>query len=196
MLGLGIQLSGYALIFAIFGATLYTIWMFILWLPGGFVKAKPEILISVLGGVGAVLLFVIERGYSKSRDIVEAHRPRKIETYEKFTAKISLFLQRSSKLNQQPDKQKALDEVVTAVEEFIRESILWASPDVLHAYSEFKVQINENPSEGLVLFDDLLRAIRKDLGHSNRNLKRGDLFKNFLKNPSEMDLHLSRAARK
>jgi hypothetical protein len=77
---------------------------------------------------------------------------------------------------------KELEEVIFSMQSNM---IVWAAPSVIKDYQNFKL----NPESGKILhyLDDTLRKIRKDLGHSDSGLKRGDLIKLFLRDPEELD---------
>ena len=53
--------------------------------------------------------------------------------------------------------------------------ILWASDDVLNLYIKFRQQTTDSMQESLsnpiLLFGQMLLAMRKDLGHQNKQLK-------------------------
>ena len=63
--------------------------------------------------------------------------------------------------------------------------MLWGSPGVLSAYNSFRAA-GEDPKV-ILLVDDLLQAMRKDLGLSNWGLGRGDLMKMLLTDPEKVD---------
>ena len=62
--------------------------------------------------------------------------------------------------------------------------ILWGSDDLLAAYNRFRATGIDAPDEGspvmLLAFERLLYAIRRDLGHPNKNLGPGDLLRVFV----------------
>ena len=55
---------------------------------------------------------------------------------------------------------------------------------MIKAYTNFR-NIGEQP-QILLKVDDMLRAIRQDLGHSNRGIKKGDLIGLFLSDPEKL----------
>jgi hypothetical protein len=63
--------------------------------------------------------------------------------------------------------------------------IVWGSDDVLKAWGQFKTMAagrkdQSNPVRALLPFETLLLAVRSGLGHSNTNLKPGDLLRLFV----------------
>ena len=136
----------------------------------------------------AAALYVQRR--TKERDIAEAHRPQKIEVYGRFMETVFEVLKRSkdetADSSQEAFEKEYLDFFVT----FTRDLIVWGSPGVIKAYENFRRGVSSDPAV-LLLVDDILREIRKDLGNSNWNIKRGDLIKMVLKDPGELDKALS-----
>ncbi len=59
--------------------------------------------------------------------------------------------------------------------------LAWASEPVLKEYALHAAPLEEGEEDRSILdFEELLFAIRKDLGYSNEGLKRGDLLRTFL----------------
>ena len=71
--------------------------------------------------------------------------------------------------------------------QFTRDLIVWGSPSVIKKWEKFRLAGLIASEEILLFVDDVLQEIRKDLGNSNIGLKRGDLIKLFIKDPSELD---------
>lgn len=77
-------------------------------------------------------------------------------------------------------------EMIEFMSNFTQEAMVWASDDVLNAWIKFRAtSINEekiktNPFVLMLLFEDLVREIRKDLGHKNKNLTNGKLLSLFV----------------
>lgn len=69
------------------------------------------------------------------------------------------------------------EEMLTFIKKFTPSFMVWGSDDVLAAWSRFRrlsiTAMSKDPAESLWAFEDLILAIRKDLGHSNRGLTRG-----------------------
>lgn len=135
---------------------------------------------ALIAACGTVIVSVATVVYTqhkaKSREIEEVHRSKKIEIYKQFMDKAIIGVLRASK-----DKSLESAEYQSELEglffSFSNELIVWGSPEVIRAYAAFR-NGGSSPAR-LLQLDDLLRAIRQDLGNSNFNLKRGDLIKLF-----------------
>ena len=70
------------------------------------------------------------------------------------------------------------------VEEFARKLILWGGRRVIKEYSAFRDLgfrlAGESDALLLLSFEKVLFEIRRDLGHSNRGLRQGDLLSLYI----------------
>ena len=133
----------------------------------------------------AVLTVVIGKYYERKQEIENRQREKKIEVYEQFMEK---WFDKLFVMSQSKDKnENVLDdqEFTQFLREFTRKLILWGSNDVVKKYSSFR-QGSLTPTQGsspyalLYNFEQVLFEIRKDIGHSNQNLKAGDLLTLFI----------------
>ncbi|MFP3897406.1 MAG: hypothetical protein ACLFV5_11310 [Anaerolineales bacterium] len=127
---------------------------------------------------------------SKSREIAEAHRPKKIELYRTFMDILQRFIQPSlDDEDTEIDPENLSKDVQDLFFEFNRGLIVWGSPSMIETWLRFRSEANLPDAENraLLLMDEVLRSIRKDLGNSNFGLNDGDLVKIFLKDPEELD---------
>jgi len=137
---------------------------------------------TVIAGIGAV---VISQQRAKARDIAESHRPKKTKLYTEFIMQVVGIMREHR-------EGKTLDASATRKLEdfffdFTTQVMLWGSPSVLKHYGAFR-RVGEKPDPNiLLLLDDILKAMRKDLGLSNRALARGDLIKMLLTDPESLD---------
>lgn len=108
-------------------------------------------------------------------------KPKKTEIYDKF---INLFLGYllAAKLGKE---QKNEEELIKSLAEITPDLILWASDEVLSLYIKFrqmadgslKKSSEDNP---MLLFGQLLLAIRKDLGHQNKEIDKKSILSTFV----------------
>ncbi|MHC4334516.1 MAG: hypothetical protein ACYSUV_12305 [Planctomycetota bacterium] len=137
---------------------------------------------TVIAGIGAV---VISQQRAKARDIRESHRPQKTKLYTDFITQVVGIMREHR-------GGKTLDEAATKKLEdfffdFTTRVMLWGSPRVLQHYGAFR-KVGEKPDPNIILLlDDILQAMRRDLGLSNRALARGDLIKMLLTDPESLD---------
>ena len=82
-------------------------------------------------------------------------------------------------------------EILDFLQGFVEKITVWGSDDVLKAVIAFKSQASDvtaqDPAKSLFVLENMLFAIRRDLGHKNKNLKQGDLLSLFV---TDIDQHL------
>lgn len=158
-------------------------WMFL-----GIVGLDEKMAAAIIAACATVFVSVATVVYTqqktKSREIDNSHRPQKMEIYKRFMDKAVVGLLKATKEKkfETPEFQKELEELFFS---FTGDVIVWGSPAVIRAYSAFR-NTGANP-EIVLRIDDLMQAMRKDLGNSNWSLNRGDLIKLFITNPEELD---------
>ncbi len=156
----------------------------------GFESEFAAALVATSGTVliGIITLVLTQRE-SKRRDIREAHRVEKVAIYKRFmdTAIVDM-LKRTTGGTELSD-----DQMVQLYQEFFitftADMIIWGSPGVIQAFRRFRIGTANQPQNAqnaLMLIDELLREIRKDLGNSNWRIAPGDLFSAFLKDPNDI----------
>jgi len=128
----------------------------------------------------AVFTFVASQRADQRRLIEQSVREKKLPLYDHW---MRFLFETNQIVGDLTD-----DEITQKIMEFNRESlhtlVLWVSEPVLAAYNEIQKIVIANVASGaepapnlLFAFEDVLLAVRKDLGHSNQGVKRGDLLR-------------------
>lgn len=139
------------------------------------IAASATILVSVFSVVGA-------KYYERKRVIEEELRQRKIPIYEEFI-KFLFKIIGNEKLESESLNEKDMEKFFI---EFTQKLMIWGSDEVIEQWSKYrKVSIEhfENGDSNLndmFQLENILLAIRKDTGHKNKNLKKGDLLGLFV----------------
>ena len=140
---------------------------------------------TILAGIGAV---VFSQQRTKTREIAESHRPKKVELYTKFVKKVMEVMQKSK---DDASYNVLVDEadLPEFFQEFTTDLILWGSPSVIRNYHRFRQHSTSGDSGAniIVVMDDVMRSMRKDLGHSDWTIQQGEIAKLFLRDPEELD---------
>ena len=143
---------------------------------------------TVIVGIGAV---VISQQRAKARQIADSHRPHKTKLYTEFISQV-VGMMRQNRAKRTPDAA-AMKKLEDFFFDFTTRVMLWGSPGVLQHYGAFR-RVGERPDPNiLLLVDDILQAMRKDLGLSNWGLARGDLIKMLLTDPESLDSLMKKA---
>lgn len=141
----------------------------------GVLTASATVLISVI-------TLVASQRADRRKMIEQSVRERKVPLYDdliRFWMETTLLAEELTET-----------EMTERWKKFSRESlhtlILWMSEPVLAAYNELRAVLLRNERAGgipegsyelIFAFEDLLFAVRKDLGHSNKGIERGDLLR-------------------
>jgi hypothetical protein len=183
-----LQYIGMALAFALLFGAAYLLWIVVTQLLKFLATANPSVSAAVVGAMATVLVGVGGALYTQSqikrREIEDAHRSRKVEIYKGFLDVVARVMARTNEnVSLEPISEQAL---VDFIVEFKTDIILWASPKVINAQLNFEKE-SRSGGNSLVAVDQLYKAIREDIGLSNRGLDRHQLIKMHLSDPDEMD---------
>ncbi len=131
-------------------------------------------LISLLGTLTVAYVsyqsLLKSKRVEKEKEIEQELRKQKAPSYEKFVK--FLFEMHLADKNQSPLSK---DQMIKFILTFSQEQIVWGGDLVIKAWSNFKM-VSENPTYPVLFaMEDILFAIREDMGHLNKGLKRGDL---------------------
>ncbi len=170
---------------------------YFLWVTGKFfisifTAANPDTAVGILGAMTTVLVglaaVIITQRQTKLREIEEAHRAKKVDMYEKYVKLIgsAIAIDNKNITTKHPSQQTLINGLASYHEKLI----LWGSPDVVKTQLEFRQASNE-ANKMLPAVDNMYKAIRKDIGLSNRGLNNLELVKMYLKDPDELDKQMA-----
>lgn len=174
--------------FLILGALILgSIWMFFRFLTG----VDSTVGAALLGSLTAVFGALGTHYLVKQRQVEESHREEKTRLYTQFLDITSYYLARDNKaIPKTPIDEK---DIVRSLFDFKSGLILRGSPKVIRSLAKFEdASASAEKEEGsirvLYAIDDVFRAIRSDLGLSNRGLKKGELMGVFIRGEDRRDL--------
>jgi hypothetical protein len=129
--------------------------------------------------VVSVITVVVGRILEKRALIEKEHREQKIPIYMELLGFLFRFLM-GEKTGRTPSEK----EVLEFVELFNQKFMVWGSDSVLKSWVEYRKHFaSGEPSDtktAMLLLEKLIREIRRDLGHKNRNLVPGDILSLFI----------------
>lgn len=178
----------FILLFGVTAVVIYAIYSFILMLLTTSTNVKVTILSLSGTAVITVLSVLLSKYFEKKDEIRKDQFHDKVQVYQKFITKIigDILLN-----NKQTSDNKKQEELEIVFREFVQDMLLWGSGESLHEASKWMTALRTQGSdeqkiyENLFLFEDFLLVIRKDLGHSNRKVQKGDLLRLFIKDFNE-----------
>ncbi|MAO50307.1 MAG: hypothetical protein CML16_05450 [Pusillimonas sp.] len=175
------------------------IWIFSLVILGGFGyftykvveltvlnldKININIIIAIIGGTITISSFFITRYLEKKKIIELEIRNKKIPIYEEFFEFYFLII-----LGKKEGKTMPQKDMVKFFREFNTKAIVWFPESSLLSYLKWKKELiefsnNSENSERLknifLVQEELMKQLRKDIGHEDKNLKPGDLSSLFI----------------
>lgn len=146
-------------------------------------KAVAAAIVAASGtAFAAVFTVVIGQSINKRREIEDAHRIHKIKLYSEFVDFTIGWVFKMAKDNATRDESAIQKEIEEYFIKFSKELMLWASPGVIKAWSNFRAQAGQvSGVQTLANVDSIYRAMRKDLGNSNFGLDRNSLMLLFVR---------------
>ncbi len=147
-------------------------------LAAGIIAASATIVASILGSIVAVL---IAKRLEQQAFIKNEHRKQVTPIYEEFIEFIFQLL-----LAEKLGKKKVTEqEMIKIFAKFTQKIVVWGSDDAIKAYYDYKrISFESLEKEigttGVFAIEDLMLALRRDLGHSNKGLKRGKILGLFV----------------
>ncbi len=174
----------------IFGLILWGFYSFFSYVFNKLLELDSTVSAGIIAAFVTVIISTITvmlgRYYERKRDIESHHRASKVEIYDEFLSKIfSLFYGADIEANE--------EELIKFFQDWQKKIILWGGQEVLAKYIEWMTLLKSGALDVRImdLTNDLIMAIRKDLGHSNSRLQRGVFAKLLLKDP-ELYLKMSK----
>ncbi len=159
----------------------------IVWAIRALIRLSPETLAAIVAATAAILVALVSafagRHIERSREIEQEHRRQKFPMYEEFMAFWFKVMASQKPGVQQVSEQQG----VQFMTEWTQKLVLWGGDAAIKEMSAFwqwtsrlEDAASADPIEWLVRFEDLLLAIRRDLGHSNKGIARGELLGSFV----------------
>lgn len=157
-----------------------------------YVSAIPKDLgAPIIAGVATVLVatltVVIGKNFERKRELDALYRDKKTEVYDEFLKTFFEFYFSGG-------ENKDVQDLIPFFREFSRKLILWSGPEVIESFLAWKDHLAKGTPDAKSVFltEDFLLAVRSDLRHTNKGIRRGLFARMFLKNS---DLFLAMAAK-
>lgn len=148
-------------------------------------KINPNIIAAIIAGAITFTGYFVTRHLEKRKEIELQIREQKLPIYEEFMGFFFKFVFDEDFKKLGADEKDA--ETLNFMVKFSQKSIMWFSDESLKSFIEWKrmssklaSQQNVDHTYQLVLFEKMLIAFRKDVGHSNKNITTGDLLSIFV----------------
>lgn len=148
-----------------------------------FSQVNPTLGAGIIAASATIIVSVISVLASKHLEykaaVSKEHRERKIPFYEEMVRFI-FQITFAEKLGSPPVSEK---EMVKQMASFTENLVIWGADEVIDAWFKFRNKsVNSDGSGISIMFEveNLLLAIRKDLGHPNKGLTKGKVLGLFI----------------
>jgi hypothetical protein len=152
------------------------------------VRAEPAVVGSVATAVVGLFGVLWQQRRSEDARLREAHRNRMTPVYDDL---VKMFL----------GSLGSGGGIDAEAEDFMkdlkgRQLLLGASTEMIQAFNDWQrsavvAQEADDSMAAIYAYEDLLRAIRRDLGHNDAELRRGELLRVFI---TDIDDHVAAAS--
>jgi len=138
----------------------------------------------------ATVTVMIGRYYERRKELDALYREKKTEIYDEFLKEFFTLFWRAG----ETDAAETEKDLVPFLREFTRKLVLWSGPEVIESFVAWKDHLAKGTPDAKSIFltEGFLLAIRTDLRHSNRGLRKGFFARLFLR---EGGLFLTMAAK-
>lgn len=152
-------------------------------LTGGLQKEVVAPIVAGLAALGGILL---SQYMARRATVAEDIRKQKVEVYKEFLTFAFRLFQGTS------DKGEELSEA--EIQGFFwgwtPKLLMWGPDPVVNTYVAWKniytENTNINPATAVIAFEQLLFALRADVGHLNKGLEQGDILSLFITDIREL----------
>lgn len=160
------------------------------WFSEAKADVKLSIVSAVLTALAAIITVLIAKKKEKEADFQRAQYQDKLSTYQQFVENViaKLFLNAPQKFKNEKEKkqfeEKKLATQIRGIQDFTKNAILWGDGSVIHETSLWLNIIRNQDSPDVIAamkqIEPVLKAIREDLGHSNKKIAEGDILRLFI----------------
>ena len=144
------------------------------WFLYSFFKTEAAIQAGILALIGVAASAIMAHWSAKKREIEARHFAEKREGYNNFMD-IMFAVMTAKKVGKTPPSEKQL---TTGLLKYKKMLLMWGDAHVIKMWDEVESSLantDQDPRRVLLMWDSLLREMRKDLGKDDSELDDGDL---------------------
>jgi hypothetical protein len=142
-------------------------------------EANPQVSAAIAAAAATLIVAVVTvvggKILERQAAVAKELRDKKSPVYEDLLK----FMFRLLTANQQGNPVSP-EEIVSALSDFTQRLMVWGSDLVVAAWVRFRQSASSDPKLLLLSVENVIAAIRRDLGHKNANLVAGDLLSLFV----------------
>ena len=153
-------------------------------LQGIFAFFNQKVISTIIVACCGIVAVMLTHYWTNKREVRASHRLRQSEVYKDFVENTIVKLMQEA--HDEQIQQQTINDLQHYIIHFVGTLIIWGSSSVIHAYRHFQKSVGYDPEMLISSLEDLLKEIRKDLGHKDKDLKQYDLYNLFLKGELDM----------
>jgi len=148
------------------------------WVVYSSFTTAPAVVAAVITGLAALIGLAVQRHLDQQREDTRSRRERMAPIYEELVQ----VLFDASKSGGEIEAQ-----MIEFFEKLAKHLLVWGSEPVIVAVNRWRaiVAVAEDSPASLFAYEDLLFAVREDLGIERNGLQRGDLLRVFVNDVDE-----------
>ncbi len=162
-------------------------WMVASWMFRSLLGLDRSLSSAIIAALVAVFSVIFAYWKEREKARQEAHREKKVEVYSIFFDVVFRLL-RETKRPGGADSYVESEELQESFFQLMRGVLAYGSPSVILAIGRWKVNSANNSSQHILLIGDILLAMRKDLGLSNRGLSNVNIHQVYVNDDVEVFL--------
>jgi len=153
-------------------------------LLGWFSSLENQVAASIVTASAVALIstagLIISKHYEHTREITREHNAKKIPIYEELInfSFTTLFAEKAGQ------KRLSEQQMIQFFAKYIPKLVVWGDDSVIKSFFVFRDTAGSNPDDAsakiLFAFEDVVLNIRKDLGHKDTHIKKGDILGLFV----------------
>lgn len=139
-----------------------------------------NLVIAVIGASVTLIGYYVTRYLERKKEIEFQIRNKKIPIYEEF---FQFYFKVVFNTKNKNGKKLSEDDMILFFQQFNQKAIIWFPDNILISYINWKRELSyfsgnntpENLKNLILKQEDLMKEFRKDIGHENKKISKGDI---------------------
>jgi hypothetical protein len=169
----------------------------LVWLIVKGAEEAPAVIAAVVAASSAIAVAALGRYWTDSREATMRHRAEVAPIYEEFVERYFELMPKPwrGEKRARPEPGSPLSDQERDLADFTdrmtRKLLVSGSPTIVKAWVQYQETMRTlpvggpDPVPGMVAFEDFLFALRRDVGHRDGHLARGDLLRTYLRDVND-----------
>lgn len=152
-------------------------------------RSNPQVQAAIIAFVAVIFTAIWTQFEIKKREIRATLFPEKREAYLKIIKLIVDMLKDQKTGQVSTDISSENTDLMTKVFDLKQALLVWGNSEIIRLWNKFESFSTDEPANNRVaLMEEILREIRKDLGHDDKKLPFGSLWGLFLNREAKVEV--------